>query len=159
MPERIPCVTFKASLSEQMATYAGSPVYLPDLVPGLILEVLAERGFKYTIKELPFWKDWEYGKTELEDARFINEVLGALAGSDQDVILLCDDCFKTGVVYKLPVPDLFSLRDQAEFGDTLFEPFDHLFYFPQSHILVMVHHEGRVITANLAGDRDAHNQV
>lgn len=141
---------FKADLNQHIKAFSDGSLLINDLVPNQILEVLEERHFEYTIKNLPFWEGWEYGKEEVTDAFFISQVLGDLANSNKEVIVLFDDCFKTGEVYKVVAKELALLKENLNFEETLFEPFDHIFYFKSENTLILVHHEGKVITVDLA---------
>lgn len=148
--EKIKLSAFKDNLNQHIEAFSHGSSLIHDLLPNQILGVLDERKFVYKVKDLSFWKNWEYGKMEISDEFFISEVLGDLANSDKEVILLFDDCFKTGEVYKIIAKELIALKASLGFDETLFEPFDHIFYFKNKNILILVHHEGKVITADLA---------
>ncbi|WP_129020208.1 hypothetical protein [Edaphocola flava] len=148
--EIVKLLSLKDDLNQHIKAFSDGWSLICELVPNQILEVLDERHFEYTIKDLTFWKDWEYGKKEISDDLFISEVLGDLTNSGKEVVLVFDDCFKTGEAYKVIAKEMTSLKANLKFEETLFEPFDHIFYIKSENTLILVHHEGKVITVDLA---------
>ncbi len=145
----IPHASFLELLNKQLYTCTGNPGSIEILTPSGILDALQKAGISYNLILLHFWERWEYGAEVVDEAAFLNATLGSLSNSEEEVILLFDDCFKTKEAYRLPANELITFAAGLPADSTLFQPLDHIFYFPSSAVLILVHHEGWMIRLNL----------
>lgn len=127
----------------------GKNAYLRELMPNDILTVLSDNGISFTRQDLDYWSAWEYGHRDISESEFLLSVLGELTGSNEDVVVVSDDCFTSRDVYKLTASDLLSFSNTHPEMAHLFQPFDHIFYFPNIAVLIVVHHEGAVFRINM----------
>jgi lipopolysaccharide assembly outer membrane protein LptD (OstA) len=113
-----------------------------------IISVLFELNPHLKMYSFQKWHEWEIGSVNISPEMFINEALQYSTDYNQELYILFDDCFKNDAVYLTSLKSLIrfdeclNLKQQYS---TLFEPFDHIFYFHEAKRLVVVYHEGKCV--------------
>jgi len=119
------------------------------LSSGNLISIIKECYPDVLINDLDYWLEWEEGNIEVSPQQFMESIFPIISDiNDTPVILLFDDCFTCGFVFSLKLSYLFGFYESFLFAEpfcTLFQPFDHIFYFPAERRLLVVHHEGKFV--------------
>ncbi len=138
--------------------YKAAPkgkIPVTDLIPSTLAKKVTEAGFKVNWTPLPFWHKWEIGSLEVSSEKLASFFIPKELPTGQKILILSDHCFTSGKVYQTSIAMLPQLENVVIDGKrdiTIWQPLDHIFWLPESSLLVLVHHDGLIAHVQLSNN-------
>lgn len=121
-----------------------------DLIPESLIAKCQDKKYHIEKHFIKNWNLFEIGEIDISYEEIIGQLFYKLKVDDRSMVLVVlDSSFLNNECYQVNLSGLIDLAEHhtSEYENSdFFGPFDHLFFLIDKNALIILHHEGVVIT-------------